>query len=72
MNQRELNIISATAKGIEQALEVLRSDYGDHALSEAMCQLQEPTPRRLGSTGAGYYAMMLLAWKLRGSPDLFT
>lgn len=72
MNQKELNIISATAKGMRQALDMLNSDYGDHALSDALCSLQDPMPRPLRSADVGYYAMMLLAWQLRGSPDLLT
>ena len=72
MNQKELNIIHATAKGFAQALEMLRSDYGDHALSEALCQMQEPCPKPLRSVDVGYYAAMHLAWQERGSPDVFT
>lgn len=72
MNQKELNIIRATAKGFAQALEMLRSDYGDHALSEALCQMQEPYPKRLQSVDVGYYAAMYLAWQERGCPDVLT
>lgn len=72
MTQKDLNIIHATAKGFAQALEMLRSDYGDHALSDALCQMQEPGPRVLRSADIGYYAAMFLAWQERGRPDVFT
>lgn len=72
MNQKELNIIRATAQGFAQALDALRSDQGDALLSAALCDLQEPYAKSLRSVDVGYYAAMLLAWQQRGSPDLFT
>jgi hypothetical protein len=72
MTQKDLNIIQATAKGFSEALDLLSSDYGDAALSEALCRMQEPSPKVLRSREIGYLAAMFLAWKQRGCPDLLT
>lgn len=72
MTQKDLNIIRSTAKGFSEALDLLSSDYGDAALSEALCQLQEPGPKVLRSRDIGYLAAMYLAWQQRGCPDLLT
>ena len=72
MTQKDLNIIHATAKGFSEALDLLSSDYGDVALSEALCRMQEPGPKVLRSREIGYLAAMYLAWQQRGRPDVFT
>lgn len=71
MNNKELAIINKTAEGITRATKELQSPDGEKALIAAIGDLAEHFDRPFRSDDAGYYAMMVIAWRDMGSPDFW-
>lgn len=71
MTPRELYFIRSAATGIRAALADLAGDDGDQILAEAMAAFHEPYDKPLCNRDIAYYAVMLVAWQDRGSPEIW-
>lgn len=72
VNQRQLNMIQACQEGIEQARRDLMGPGSERVMRETLEEIGSEEPCSMGLAKAAYIAAMFIAWKDRGSPDIFT
>lgn len=72
MSANNLSRIQRTASGFRAALADLSGNDGDRKLAEAMQALHDLDSKPISTKDAAYFAVMLMAWQERGSPDFFT